>query len=179
MHSNVRLAPLASMRSFAPLLALALGACASSREAPPSGPVSAELSASAPTESVAGAGSSAPPGAGESSGNPEPAAAEPAAAPVPMGEPGPAPAAAPDCDARRARIDARIEDASRCSTDADCTTLMPGCPFGCFRPIHRATDTAAIEADIEAYRESCAACVYRCRALEHPPVCRDGRCITD
>jgi hypothetical protein len=35
------------------------------------------------------------------------------------------------CETRKATIDAAFVEASRCTIDADCTTLMPGCPFGC------------------------------------------------
>jgi len=144
--------PAASTRTLAPLVALLLVACASAPEAAPSAPVNAEPP---PSEAV-------------------PPSNEPPAS----GEPAPTVGGA-DCDARKAKIQASITEAGRCSTDADCTTMMPGCPFGCFPPIHRDTDVAAIEAEIEAYNQSCAACAYRCRPLEHPPTCSAGRCTTE
>lgn len=113
-------------------------------------------------------------------------AAPDGAAPAPPSETAPseaAPAEAPpeaitdsQCEPKKAAIEAAFTEASHCTSDADCTTFMPGCPFGCFRAIHRSTPTEPISADIAAYNEACNPCVYRCRPLEKPPTCQAGVC---
>jgi hypothetical protein len=86
------------------------------------------------------------------------------------------PGASEDCEARKAAIEASIVEAGRCNTDADCTTLMPGCPFGCFRAVSRSSSTDVLERDIAAYNQACSECAYRCRPVEAPPTCQAGAC---
>jgi hypothetical protein len=92
-----------------------------------------------------------------------------------------APAARPDsdCDVRKGQVAALLKEAGRCKIDADCTTLMPGCPFGCTQAIHRATNVPGIEAEIASYNADCNRCVYRCRPVERPPTCSAGFCSVE
>jgi hypothetical protein len=113
-----------------------------------------------------------PPNAAEAS----PPEASDAAEALPAGAAPDEPGAGSDCETRKAAIEAAFVEASRCTSDADCTTLMPGCPFGCTRAIQRAAASEPILADIAAYNEACNRCVYRCRPVEAPPSCQAGVC---
>jgi hypothetical protein len=80
---------------------------------------------------------------------------------------------------RKAQIETTLKAASSCRSDGDCTTLMPGCPFGCTRAIQRSINLETIESEIADYKASCNECVYRCRPAAHPPTCRAGFCSLD
>ena len=117
---------------------------------------------------------------------PEPVSTpEPTAEPAPQPPAAPAPAAAsaaaaatPDaCKARRAAIDNALKDAARCTQDSDCTTMLPGCPFGCYRPVNKGVSLTQINADIEAYNSACDRCMYKCIAPKGEPRCSSGRCV--
>jgi hypothetical protein len=98
---------------------------------------------------------------------------------TPSRDPTEAPASSAECDTRKAAILARFTEAARCKADTDCTTMMPGCPFGCGLAINKAADLTPLNDDIAAYNQSCNRCMYRCRPIEQPPVCRAGLCSLD
>jgi hypothetical protein len=54
--------------------------------------------------------------------------------------------------------------------------MLPGCPFGCGRAVNVAFDLTPITRAISAYDQSCNRCMYRCRPIEQPPLCRAGVC---
>jgi hypothetical protein len=98
---------------------------------------------------------------------------------APEDPPSEAPASAADCETRKAAILAQLDEAARCKVDSDCTSLLPGCPFGCGRAVNAAVDLAPLQGDIAAYGQSCNRCVYRCRPIERSPTCRAGVCSLD
>lgn len=106
------------------------------------------------------------------------------AAPSNTGGAGPSPnAVAPsthlsqdDCLARKRAIDAALREIARCTRDAECTLVAPGCPFGCDRAINRTSDYASVEKSIDAVNAVCPPCMYRCAAPPAGPRCIDGFC---
>lgn len=146
-------------------------ACHSAGDAAPDGkaPVAAVGGASAEGSPVpaAGAGPEAPP----STPSPGVSAASPSAPPAPGTS-----AADAECEKRRAAIEVALGAAASCSSDADCTSMYPNCPFGCARAIGKSTDVSALQAEIESYKTACNTCMYRCMPPPGAPTCRAGRC---
>jgi hypothetical protein len=147
------------------VLGLWIAACHSPRSAAPEAPP--------PGEAVPAASALA-------TNEPSTAVTPPAQASPDAASAAPAPASPPlDCDMRKAQIETTLKAASSCRSDGDCTTLMPGCPFGCTRAIQRSINLETIESEIADYKASCNECVYRCRPAAHPPTCRAGFCSLD
>lgn len=161
MHRVMRALP--SLAVIGPLIS----ACHSPRSAAPEAPPPVETAPAAAPAATKERSTEATP----------PAQASPAAPDAPAL---PAPASpALDCDARKAQIETTLKAANSCRSDGDCTTLLPGCPFGCTRAIQRSINVETIESEIADYKASCNECVYRCRPAPHPPTCRAGFCSLD
>jgi hypothetical protein len=154
----------------------ALAACHSGGDVAPDGKAPAPaVAAEPPAAAVTPPVPAAPP---QPSAAAQPPAAEPPPAPPAPSPPEPAAAAAPDaCKARRASIEAALNDAARCTKDSECTTMLPGCPFGCYKPVNRGVSLTQINADIEAYNQSCDRCMYKCIPPKGEPRCSAGRCV--
>ncbi len=71
-----------------------------------------------------------------------------------------------------------VAEAQSCTADSDCVLVTPGCPFGCFVPVHKDRQ-ADVSARAEALREEAngggASCAYGCIAPPDP-VCTGGAC---
>jgi len=150
----------------------ALAACHSGGDVAPDGKAPAPaVTAEPPAAEVTPPVPAAPP--------PSAPAAEPPVAPAPAAPAAESAAAgAPDaCKARRAAIETALNDAAHCAKDADCTTMLPGCPFGCYRPVNAGVSLTKINADIEAYNGTCDRCMYKCIAPKGEPHCSSGRCV--
>jgi hypothetical protein len=148
------------------VIGLWLSACHSPRGAAPEAPPPVETAPAAAAAATNEPSAEATPLAQASPALPDAASAPLASPPL-------------DCDARKAQIETTLKAASSCRSDGDCTTLMPGCPFGCTRAIQRSINVATIESEIADYKASCDECVYRCRPALHPPTCRAGFCSLD
>jgi hypothetical protein len=171
----MRLDPLEPGFPFGVALALGLAlalvtACHSGRDSSAEAP-----SAPAPVATPTAASASPPEGGAPSDGAP----AEGSGGGAPAGDPGQAPASSAECEARKGEILARFARAARCKADSDCTTMLPGCPFGCGLAINATAELTPINDAIAAYNQSCNRCMYRCRPIERPPVCRAGLCSLD
>lgn len=81
------------------------------------------------------------------------------------------------CAERRAHIERLFTDLGRCTRDADCVEVTPGCPFGCSRPVNRAADPREVLDAIRSYRRACRRCHYRCVDRGRKVACVAGRCV--
>ncbi|MBY6205496.1 hypothetical protein [Halomonas denitrificans] len=78
-------------------------------------------------------------------------------------------------------VQARIEAATACSSDADCTLESFGCPFKCLSAV-RLDDVAELQDVVADFRaDSCIQCANTCRAIAPGTRarCVEHRCVVD
>lgn len=80
------------------------------------------------------------------------------------------------CSSTESEIRKAITDARACSSDAECVSFNPGCPFGCRQAVNQ-QDKASLLDRIDAHRKgTCPWCIYKCLNSPGRPTCHDGQC---
>lgn len=90
-------------------------------------------------------------------------------------------ACAPSAEEIKQDFEEVVAESNACTEAAECVTVSPGCPLGCFVAVHRDHEAAvkakAVEL-LQSYESGGVSCDYSCLP-PGPLSCKAGRCAAE